>query len=66
MPNYKWLNKSYRLKSGNWIPEIHLCEETPGGMEVFRLLAPEGRQFSTEQVVADYCEIMVSKWIKLK
>ena len=65
MSKFKWINKSYKMKFGNWVPEVQLCEETSEGMEVSRLLAPEARQFQTEAESIAYCEIMVSKWIKL-
>lgn len=66
MSKYKLLNKSYQLKSGKWVPEVHLCEETAEGMDVFRLLAPEERQFTTKKEAENYCELFIKKWIKLR
>jgi hypothetical protein len=64
MPSFKWICKHHQLKTGDWVPEVHLYEEAAGAIEVVRLLAPEGRQFPTEGEAITYCEMMVQKWIK--
>ncbi len=63
---FAWKCKHYQLKAGKWVPMVHLHEYVEGTLEVTQLLAPEGKQFDTEEQAQQYSEAMARKWLKDK
>ncbi len=61
-----WEPKEYQLQSGPWVPQVHLYEEMPNGLEVLRLLATEGTSFKTREEAKDYSNAMAVKWLRDK
>ncbi len=66
MAHFKWECKHYQLKNGKWIPMVHLHENRGNELEVSQLLAPEGKDFDTEEQARLYSEKMAKKWLKEK
>ncbi len=65
-PHVWWEPKQYELKTGQWVPKVHLYETVPGGIEASLLMAPENRRFATEGEAREYSIAMARKWIKDK
>lgn len=59
-----WEEREYQLQTGRWVPQVHLYEEVPGGVEVHRLLAPEDRTFAKREDAKAYSTSMAVKWLQ--
>jgi hypothetical protein len=45
---------------------VELTETVPGGLEIFRLIAPRDRTFSTRHAAKKYSVLMAEKWLRAK
>jgi hypothetical protein len=63
MTKHWWDCKQYQLKTGKWVPLVHLYQDSGGALEVLRLFAPEGKQCETEEEARAYSEGMARKWL---
>lgn len=61
-----WEEKEYQLQDGRWVPQVHLMELIPDGVEVHRLLAREGFSLGTQAEAKAYSAAMALKWLEDK
>lgn len=59
-----WETREYELKAGGWVPQVHLMELVPDGVEVSQLLAPTGVVCDSQEEAKAYSEAMARKWIR--
>jgi len=66
MKEFKLECKPFKLRTGEWMPEVHLLEYYSGKFHTTKLMAPEEIKFNTEVEAHDYSESMAHKWLKDK
>ena len=59
-----WETAEYQQRSGRWAPRVELTETVPGGLEIFRLIAPRDRTFSTRHAAKKYSILMAEKYLR--
>lgn len=59
-----WETREHETAGGRWVPEVHIFEEVPGGLEQRRLLDPDGLTFGSRAEAKAWSSAMAEKWLQ--